>query len=122
MVKNESLNISELQKKIQQFATERDWQQFHTPKNIAMALTVEAAELLELFQWLTPEESLTMQDDAKWKERVGEEMSDVLLYLFRMADHLNVNLPEAIANKMEKNAKKYPADLVRGKSKKYSEY
>lgn len=122
MVNNEALNINDLQKKIQQFATERDWQQFHTPKNIAMALTVEAAELLELFQWLTPEESLSMQDDPKWKERVGEEMSDVLLYLFRMADHLNINLPAAIENKMEKNAKKYPADLVRGKSKKYSEY
>ncbi|PIP94945.1 MAG: nucleotide pyrophosphohydrolase [Bdellovibrio sp. CG12_big_fil_rev_8_21_14_0_65_39_13] len=122
MVKNESLNITALQKKIQQFATDRDWQQFHTPKNIAMALTVEAAELLELFQWLTPEESLSMQNDAKWKERVGEEMSDVLLYLFRMADHLNINLPEAIESKMEKNAKKYPAELVRGKSKKYSEY
>ena len=63
-----------------------------------------------------------MQNDAKWKERVGEEMSDVLLYLFRMADHLNINLPEAIESKMEKNAKKYPAELVRGKSKKYSEY
>ena len=122
MVQSESLNIKQLQKKIQEFAAERDWQQFHTPKNIAMALTVEASELLELFQWLTPEESLSMQNDAKWKERVGEEMADVLLYLFRMADHLNINLPSAIENKMEKNAKKYPADLVRGKSKKYSEY
>lgn len=122
MVSHQILNITELQQKIQDFAVERDWVKYHTPKNIAMALTVESAELLELFQWLTAEESSSYQNDEKWKERVGEEMADILVYLFRMAYHLKIDIPKAIEDKMEKNAKKYPKDLVWGKSKKYNEY
>lgn len=107
-----------LRDKLRVFADERDWNQFHTPKNLCMAMMVEAAELMEHFQWLTPDQScdLTNRDDVK------DELADVLLYLIRLADKLGVDLHEAALLKMEKNAKKYPADIVRGSAKKYNEY
>ena len=109
-----------LREKLRAFADERDWNQFHTPKNLAMALMVEAAELLEHFQWLTPDQSLNLPE--KSLAEVKEELADVLLYLIRIADKLGVDLHEAALLKMEKNALKYPADIVRGSSKKYNEY
>jgi len=94
------------------FAAERDWEQFHAPKNLAIALSVEAAELLEHFQW-----SESAADPAK----VREELADVFLYLVRLADRLDVDLIAAARDKIELNAKKYPADKVRGSSRKYDE-
>ena len=100
------MDVSALQRQLRDFAAARDWQPFHTPKNLAMALMVESAELLELFQWLTPEVSLTQQREGH--ERVGEEMADVLLYLLQLADHTGVDLEAAVARKLAMNAVKHP--------------
>ncbi len=105
---------------LRRFAEERDWDQFHSPKNLAMALNVEAAELLEHFQWLTQEQS--QQLPAEKLARVAEEIADIQAYLVRIADKLGVDILDAVALKMRQNAAKYPADKVRGDARKYSEY
>lgn len=108
--------LVDLKARLRQFAEERDWGQFHTPKNLAAALIVEAAELLEHFQWLTPAQS--QQLPAATRRAVEEEMADVLLYLTRLADILGVDLMEAARAKIGRNAEKYPAHEVRGKADK----
>ncbi len=110
----------ELRDKLRQFAAERDWDQYHSPKNLAVALSVEASELLEHFQWLTDAQSAGLPPEKR--ELVRDEMADVLLYLIRLADKLEVDLLDAAAKKIAKNALKYPADRVRGSMKKYSDY
>ncbi len=105
---------------LRDFAKERDWEQFHSPKNLAMALTVEAAELLEQFQWLTEEQSSAL--DSKQLARVEEEIADIFLYLLRLSDVLDLDLIDAAKKKMTTNAKKYPVEKVKGSSKKYDEY
>jgi NTP pyrophosphatase (non-canonical NTP hydrolase) len=109
-----------LRDKMRAFAEARDWDQFHSPKNLSMALMVEVAELMEHFQWLTEAQSFDLA--AENKSAVSEELADILLYLVRLSDKLEVNLLEAALHKLEKNAVKYPAELVRGSAKKYSEY
>ena len=109
-----------LRDKLRAFAEARDWDQFHSPKNLSMALMVEAAELLEHFQWLTEAQSAELPPDDK--QAVGEELADILLYLVRLSDKLGVDLREAALLKLEKNAVKYPAEQVRGSAKKYSNY
>jgi dCTP diphosphatase len=109
-----------LRDKLRAFAEARDWNQFHSPKNLNMALMVEVAELMEHFQWLTEEQSGNL--DAAKKALVAEELADILLYLVRLSDKLGVDLLKAALHKMEKNAMKYPAEQVRGSAKKYSEY
>lgn len=109
-----------LRDKLRAFADARDWDQFHTPKNLCMALMVEAAELTEHFQWLTPAQSDNLAPDDK--AAVADELADVLLYLVRISDKLGVDLQTAALHKLEKNALKYPADLVRGSAKKYCDY
>jgi dCTP diphosphatase len=111
--------LTELRDSLRQFAAERDWDQFHSPKNLAMALAVEAAELLERFQWMTEEGSKNLAPAEL--ARVREEMADVLNYLVRLADKLDVNLLEAARDKVALNAQKYPVDKARGNAKKYSE-
>jgi len=108
-----------LQTAVRDFARERDWEQFHTPKNLAMALAVEASELQEIFQWLTPEESAALTPEQRLATE--EEMADVLLYLCRMADVLNIDLIDAAKAKMIRNAFRYPADQVRGSATKTQE-
>lgn len=103
------------------FARERDWDQYHTPKNLAMALSGEAGELLERFQWLTPEESARAAEDPKSRARIEEEMADVLLYLLRLADVLGVDLEQAAWHKLATNGERYPADQARGNARKYDE-
>ena len=110
----------ELRDRLRQFAAERDWDKFHSPKNLATALSVEAAELLEHFQWLSEAESARLPPEKR--DLVRDEMADVLIYLVRLADKLDVDLLAAAAKKIEKNAQKYPADKVRGSMKKYSDY
>lgn len=112
--------LTALRDQFRQFAKERDWEQFHTPKNIASALCVEAAELLEHFIWLDGEQSRQLEKHTK--SAVGHEMADVLLYLIRLGDLLDIDLLQACEEKMKINAEKYPADKVRGSSKKYTEY
>jgi NTP pyrophosphatase (non-canonical NTP hydrolase) len=102
------MNLSELQADLRHFAAEREWQPFHTPKNLATALMVEAAELAEIFQWMTPEESCTAQADADAKARIGEEVADVLLYLLQLADHSGIDIAQAVKDKLVRNALKYP--------------
>lgn len=111
--------IEELQASLRNFATERDWEQFHSPKNLATALSVEASELLEHFQWLSDQESRNLPDDKRSK--IAEEVADVLLYLLQLADKLDLNPLEAAREKLQLNAKKYPVERAKGTSKKYSE-
>ena len=115
-----SEELTELQRRLAAFAAARDWDQFHSPKNLAMALSVEASELLEEFQWLTEEQSRAL--DPERHERVRLEMADVLIYLLRLADKLDVDLARAATEKVALNELKYPADRVRGDARKYTEY
>jgi len=112
-------SLKVLTQALRQFAAERDWDQFHSPKNLVMALSVEVSELMEHFQWLTPEAATAL--NAEQREAVREELADVLLYLVRLADKLDVELIAAAADKIKKNAAKYPADLARGSMRKYTE-
>lgn len=112
--------LIDLRDRLRSFAAKRDWEQFHSPKNLAMALIVEAGELVEHFQWLTEAESQQPPPDTRAK--IEEELADVLLYLIRLADRLGVDLEQAARAKIERNAKKYPADKVRSSAKKYTEY
>lgn len=113
---NDTATLSALQRRLHDFARERDWEQFHSPKNLSMALTVEAAELQEIFQWLTEEQSRSL--DPAQKTHAAQELADVLLYLCRLADVLDIDLLAAADAKLAANARKYPADEVRGSAKK----
>lgn len=112
-------SLDELREQLRAFARERDWEQFHSPKNLAMALIVEAAELAEHFQWLSETQSQAL--DPVKHEQVAQEMADVLLYLVRLADRVGVDLMDAAQRKLVINAQKYPADKVRGSAKKAGE-
>jgi dCTP diphosphatase len=112
--------IEALQQRLQTFADERDWEQFHSPKNLSMALVVEAAELVECFQWLTEEES--KQLDSEMLAAVTDEVADIQIYLLRLTSKLNISLVDAVERKITKNAEKYPVDKVKGSAKKYTQY
>jgi dCTP diphosphatase len=116
------IDVNHLKKLQRDFAQVREWEKFHTPKNLAMALAAESGELLELFQWLTEEESMNAHNQAEIKERTGEELADIILYLVRIADLMQINLQEAVMSKMVSNNIKYPAKHVKGSAKKYDEY
>ena len=109
-----------LKSRLRQFAAVRDWEQFHTPKNLAMALVAEAGELAAHFQWLDAAQSTELPPQKR--DAVGQEMADVLIYLVRLADKLDVDLWQAAAAKMQLNETRYPADRVRGSAAKYDEY
>jgi dCTP diphosphatase len=109
-----------LTERLAEFAAARDWEQFHSPKNLAMALSVEVAELVEEFQWLTEEQSLALDEERR--ERVRLELADVFIYLLRIADRLGVELLAAADDKIALNERKYPVDRVRGDARKYTEY
>jgi len=104
---------------LQAFAQEREWEQFHSPKNLAAALSVEAAELLEHFQWLTEEQSRSLPDVKR--DAVAEEVADVFLYLLQLSDKLGIDPLDAARKKLQLNALKYPVERAKGTSKKYSE-
>jgi NTP pyrophosphatase (non-canonical NTP hydrolase) len=114
--------IEAVARRLRRFADERDWDQFHTPKNLVMALAGEAGELLAIFQWLTPDESLEVMADAAKAEEVRDELADVLYYLVRAADVLGVDLSDALSSKLAKNAARYPVERSRGSAKKYTEF
>lgn len=115
MVTGES-DLLMLRDRLRAFAAERDWEQFHSPKNLSMALMVEVAELMEHFQWLTEAQSADLPDSDR--QAVSEELADILLYLVRLSDRLGVDLREAALRKLEKNALKYPVELARGNARK----
>jgi NTP pyrophosphatase (non-canonical NTP hydrolase) len=112
--------LDDIQAAIRQFRDERDWMQFHNPKNLASSIVIEAAELLEHFQWKTPQESEAVTREQK--AAVAEEIADVAIYLIELADNLGIDLIKAANAKLKKNAEKYPAEQVRGSSRKYIEY
>ncbi|MBY0518754.1 MAG: nucleotide pyrophosphohydrolase [Bacteriovoracaceae bacterium] len=114
------LDTAQIQEKISQFAREREWEKFHTPKNIAMALTVEASELMEQFQWLTAEEANSVMSSEK-AQAVKHEVADVAVYLLRLCDLLKIDLQSAIEEKIQLNAKKYPIEKSKGHARKYDE-
>ena len=116
----ENTTVSALIAELASFADERDWDQYHIPKNLSMALMVESAELLEIFQWLTPEQSRNLSNEQF--AAVDEEIADILIYLLRLSDKLDIDPIDAAVRKIAKNRDKYPADKVRGQAKKYTEY
>ena len=113
-------DLDALKERLREFADARDWDQFHSPKNLSMALIAEAAELVEHFQWLKEEESAIIQGDKL--EAVRMELADIQIYLIRLADKLNIDLLDAVDKKISINEQKYPEDKVKGQHKKYTEY
>lgn len=113
-------DIDTLKLRLRDFADKRDWNQFHSPKNLSMALSVEVAELVEHFQWLTEEQSRNLPQNVL--DEVSSELADSLLYLIRLADKLDIDLMTAAQNKMELNGQKYPVEKSRGNAKKYTEF
>jgi NTP pyrophosphatase (non-canonical NTP hydrolase) len=113
------VELENIRDELRRFAAERDWDQFHSPRNLATALAIEAAELLEHFQWLTDAESRNLE--AAQREKVVLELADVFLYLVRLADKLDADLVEAARRKLVINATKYPVSLSKGSAKKYTE-
>ncbi|HEY9102274.1 nucleotide pyrophosphohydrolase [Chitinimonas sp.] len=109
-----------LQSRLAAFAAERDWEQFHNPKNLVMALSVECAELVEEFQWLSEAEAADAMAHPERAQRIREELADVTAYLLRIADKLGVDLEAALLDKMAKNAEKYPVDAFKGSARKYN--
>ncbi|HEB71758.1 MAG TPA: nucleotide pyrophosphohydrolase [Nitrospirae bacterium] len=112
--------MDDLIKALRLFVKERDWEQFHSPKNLSMALSVETAEVVELFQWLTQEQSKNLSPEKR--QALADEIGDVLIYLTMLADKFGIDPMEAAKEKMKKNIVKYPANKVKGKSGKYTEY
>lgn len=113
-------DFESLKTRLRRFADERDWNQYHSPKNLAMALSVEVAELVECFQWLTEAQSQSLDSDQR--QAVIDEIADVQLYLVRLADKLDVDIVQAVEQKIIKNEAKYPADQVNGSAQKYTAY
>ena len=114
-----SSELQELQSALRKFAAARDWKQFHTPKNLAASISIEAAELLEHFQWLTNEQSAELPPEQRTE--VGHEIADVLIYLLQLSDSLGIDPIDAAWRKLEINAEKYPADRARRSARKYTE-
>jgi NTP pyrophosphatase (non-canonical NTP hydrolase) len=112
---DQTTSLAQLRETVRQFVAERDWQQFHSPKNLSMALAIEAAELMEHFQWLTIEASRELPHDPPRREAVGEELADVFCYLLALANELELDLSSTLQRKMHKNAEKYPAEEYRGR-------
>lgn len=115
-------SVQELMDLINAFCEERDWNQYHNPKDLAIGISTEAGELLDLFRFKNEKESGEIMKKPEKREKVEEELADVLFFVLRFAQMNQMNLKSILEKKLEKNAVKYPADLVRGKNKKYNEY
>jgi dCTP diphosphatase len=120
--KMNQLDLKKINSEIEKFASDRDWDQFHSVKNLSMALSVESAELLEIFQWFTEEQSNKVKNDPKTMSKVEDEVADIFVYLLRIVSKTNIDLEAAVLNKLKKNAEKYPIEMSRGNSKKYNEF
>jgi NTP pyrophosphatase (non-canonical NTP hydrolase) len=107
-------NIDRIKKAIARFIEERDWEQFHSPKNLSMSITIEAAELMELFQWMTVEEACSKSDEPELRQRIEEEIADIVIYAISLCNTLGVDLSSAIERKLAHNAKRYPKETCRG--------
>ncbi|MFT5169446.1 MAG: dCTP diphosphatase [Lysobacterales bacterium] len=118
-----NLDLTELNENVKKFINDRDWKKFHSPKNISMALSIEASELMEHFQWAnSAEESFTILDDKTKKTAIEDEVADVAVYLLDFCNMCNIDLKKAMINKIKKNAKKYPIEKSKGRSDKYTAY
>ena len=122
MTKDQETKIHELKDKIKAFCDARDWDQFHNAKELAIALSIEASELLEIFRWKNEIEVVELFKDSKKKEDIEDEMADILYFLVRIAQRYDLDLSEALDRKMEKNEKRYPVEKAKGSSKKYNEF
>ena len=107
--------VSELKEMVEQFVSERDWHQFHTPKNLSMAMAIEVGELMEHFQWITGEESRNIHNTPEKKEAVAEELSDVLCYCMAIANEMDIDIAQSMTSKMQKNRAKYPVKEFKGR-------
>ena len=116
-----STTVAQLKDRVLAFARERDWEQFHAPKNLSMALAAEAGELMELFLWTTPEESRLVAGEPAKRAKIAEELADVVIYALEFANATGLDLAAAIGAKVEANALKYPVDKAKGSSAKYTE-
>jgi len=114
------MNLPDIQQRLRKFAEDRNWEQFHSPKNLSMALAAEAAELLEIFQWLTEEESKDIINSEEEIVQVKKEIADVFIYLIRLADKLNIDIEKEVLAKIALNEKKYPVDLSKNNAVKYN--
>ena len=114
------MNIDKIKNELRKFAKEREWEQFHSPKNLAMALSGEVGELSEIFQWLTEEQSYKENISDEDLEKVREEVADILLYIIRLSDKLDIDLEQAVLDKLEINKEKYPVELSKGNATKYN--
>jgi len=108
--------VADLKNAVRNFVHKRDWEKYHDPKDIAESICIEAAELLQLFQWIKPEESEQFKNNPRKVQRIKEELADVILYCLSMANALDIDLASAVLDKIEQNKKKYPADLYKGKA------
>lgn len=117
-----TINVENLNGRVQKFIEEREWDQFHSIKNLTMALNVESSELLEIFQWIKEEESNLVKSNSKLKEKVEDEIADIFIYLMRIAVKSEVDIEKAVLNKIEKNERKYPIEKAKGNAKKYTEF
>jgi dCTP diphosphatase len=113
--------VSELKSRVLAFARERDWEQFHSPKNLSMALAAESGELMEHFLWSSPAQSTTIATDPAKRQKIAEELADVVIYALEFANVTGLDVAAAIEAKMAANAQKYPVEKARGKSAKYTE-
>lgn len=116
-----SINVEKINNEVSKFIEERDWDQFHSIKNLSMALSVETSELVEIFQWLKESESNEVSTNPKLKEQVEEEISDIFIYLMRIAIKSGVNIEDAVLSKIKKNSEKYPVSKAKGSAKKYTD-
>ncbi len=113
------MDLDKIQTRIREFRDERDWMQFHNPKNLAISLVLEATEVLEHFQWKSPEQSEAHA--VKARDEIADEIADVAVYLIELADNLGIDIEQAILSKLDKNSAKYPVEKAKGNSKKYTE-
>lgn len=116
------LDLEKLNQIITKFSEDRDWDQFHSVKNLSMALSVEASELAEIFQWMTEDQSNKIKNNPEVMIKIEDEVADIFIYLMRVMKKTNIDLESAVINKMKKNEAKYPVELSKGLSKKYNEF
>jgi NTP pyrophosphatase (non-canonical NTP hydrolase) len=118
---DQDININSIKEKIKQFIRERDWEQYHHPKELAISLSLEAAELLELFQWKEKQSLEELKKDKDLMQKLKEELADIMIYAIDVANYIGIDVSDAILEKLKKNAEKYPVEKAKGSNKKYSE-
>lgn len=118
---DEKTTIAQIKKELENFSKERDWKKYHTPKDLAISISIESGELLESFQWLKDEEITQVLNDPKKFHRIKSELADVFAYAFTLSNRLDIDVSEAIFNKINENKRKYPVDKIKGNYRKYSE-